>query len=369
MRFTEYATCLYCAESTGSIEHVLASGIGGRLKSGELVCGYHNSLCNTFADDPLSRQFQYAVHSLEVLKGNGERGTVLMNMNATNNAAMFEVSSDFVYTIKKAKVEKDVDGYAFRVTSTKRDSRLHESLSRSANMMTSETRTVKYSFNPEHCTHGPGMRGILKAAFHLVAIYAERETDIRNITSCVKPLIFTDKLPSCVRVCPYDAGDSRKDAYFHELVAWCDPIAECTFVRVNVFNIVTYLVTLPFVNINPVRYSQNTKDGKWSAGSTDVPMHTVYESDDMEADFRREYACRVDVVSSLGRCKAEIVDLITQAKKRCQQWDALDVTTKRSYLYGALSEGFQVTGLLMRGWSCKDLKRFADDKVEQAANS
>jgi hypothetical protein len=108
-----FETCLYCEKVTGSREHILASSIGGHLDSWRLICAEHNVACGKYADGPLCQQFEFAVHCLEVLRGDGVRGTTWRCLNAKNDSVSFNVSPDFKYNMRKTKVEKDGDGFLF----------------------------------------------------------------------------------------------------------------------------------------------------------------------------------------------------------------------------------------------------------------
>jgi hypothetical protein len=66
------------------------------------------------------------------------------------------------------------------------------------------------TFRPVCSTHGPRMRGVLKAAFHFVAHRTVDEMAARAAAPCVADEMYHDAFPSgFVRVWPYDVRRAR----------------------------------------------------------------------------------------------------------------------------------------------------------------
>lgn len=79
-----------------------------------------------------------------------------------------------------------------------------------------------------------------------------------------------------------------------------------TLVQINVFNVVTYVVRLPLVMLEPVVYRQNTKDGSRTISRTLVPNRLVDKAMTTLDGFQGVFAKRVDAIIAVGSYKSDI---------------------------------------------------------------
>jgi hypothetical protein len=361
---TEFEICLYCDEPTGSLEHVLASGLGGRFTTETLICGRHNGLCGQWADDPLAKQFEYAIHCLEVLKGDGTRGTTWHGLVA-EDGQRFDMLPDFTAKMRPLVEETDEGGKRLVGTHPEWFEKIEKRLSAKYDFTGSFSEIRSNEFRPTCNTHGPGMRGILKAAFHFVATQAAHADEARAAAKVIATALYTDVIPSCVKVQSYDVSKRRGSTHFHELTAWND--GEDTLVLVNVFNIVNYIVVLPYICITPTRYCQAIKTWERVVERCDIPSGKWYGRETGAEDFEKEYALRVDLVVALGQSKSDIADIIRDRAKH-SDFDALREDEQIAALYDAVKVGFRYPMNRIPPWFLGDVEEFKERRILATVN-
>jgi hypothetical protein len=353
--------CLYCDEPAGSREHILASGMGGRFTRSDIICAYHNGLCGKWADDPFCEQFAIAIHALEVLKGDGQRGTTLPLI--AEDGTKFDSLPDFRFRMHHT-VDRDAEG-GFLITAT--DANVHNKLAKQLSAISnhSSTRTEErtYHFSTPFATHGPGMRGVLKAALHFLSTVADDYDRARAICAASSTVIFSDAEPDNVTVVPYDVTDHEREVNRHEMLAWNDQNE--TLVRVKLFNLVTYLVRLPYLSITPRVYRQNTQDGSRSLRTTLVPHLIVQQEMATAEGFRTEFIRRVDSISNLGAYKSDIADILDEAIKQLPFRTALGYHARTAMLGEALRQRMAFREGPLPNWAAKELIAFSDRRIAE----
>lgn len=358
-----YDTCLYCEEPTGSLEHLLASGIGGRLTSTTLVCGEHNNQCGRWADAPLSQQFEFAIHCLEALKGDGSRGTTWHGLVA-RDGQRFDMLPDFRARMKQRIERTEEDGLRVFTTHDEGLGKIDRQLSAKYDLAESFTITRSDVFRPVCSTRGPGMRGILKAALHFVATQTADAEQARAAARSIADDLFSEAIPTqIVRVQPYDLTRRRGEPHSHELTAWND--GTTTFVLVSIFNIARYLVILPFVALAPTRYRQDTRTGRWKVEQCEVPDPPTIDADPERAkqDFAQEYALRIDLIVAVGQSKSDIADIILDAKREQPDFERLSRDEKIAFLESRVRERFTYPLDEIPIWLIGDVQEFTARRI------
>jgi hypothetical protein len=352
--------CLYCDDAADSLEHVLASGIGGRFTRRDLLCTRHNGLCGERADDPLCEQFAFAVHALEVLKGDGRRGTTWHGLVA-HDGTRFDVLPNFRFRMQHS-VDRPDGGFRITATDPGVFAKLEKQILAIADFASDHVEVRSYDFISEISAHAPGLRGVLKAALHFVAAVATDRERARAVCRELSTTLFSDSMPANVSVVPYEVTDDGREVHRHEIVAWTE--GGETLVRVKVFNIVSYLVRLPFIPVGPVVYRQNTQNGSRSLDRTLAP-HLVAEASLFTPEgLRREFARRVDAVIAIGAYKSDIVDILDDATRGSAFRMALGPQARADALRAALHERFASRlDAVPPGWVAREVVTFADRRI------
>jgi hypothetical protein len=352
--------CLYCDEPSGSLEHALASGIGGHFKRRDLVCVPHNGMCGTWADEPLCEQFAFAVHALEVLKGDKTRGTTWPIV--ADDGTRFDVLPDFRHRMRHT-VDRPDGG--FRITGTEESAfrKIEKNLAKVADFASSHEETRRYDFTTPVSTSGPGQRGVLKAALHFVAaITCDRER-AREVALQYASVLFSDAEPANVQVVPYEVGDDGRDPYRHELVAWTED--DQTLVRVKIFNVVTYLVRLPPIPADPTVYRQSTRDGSRMIGRTLVPHLVVDERVASLEGYQTEFAKRVDALVLLAAYKSDVAALLEEVTTEPLYRMTAGEQARGKVLGEALRERFKFRDGHVTSWMMRDVIGFAGRRIAE----
>ncbi len=356
--------CLYCKEPSGSLEHILASGIGGHFKRRNLVCVTHNGFCGTWSDEPLCEQFAFAVHALEVLKGDKTRGTRWPIV--AEDGTRFDVSADFRYRMRHV-VERSDGG--FRITGTEESAfrKLEKNIAKGADFASSYEEVRQYGFTTPVSTSGPGQRGVLKAALHFVAAITSDRERAREVACQYAAVLFSDAEPDNVKVVPYEIGDDGRDPYRHELTAWMGE--EGTLVRVKVFNVVTYVVHLPPIPVEPTVYRQNVRDGSHTIQRTLIPHQIVDERLLTPEGFQKAFAERVDALILLGANKSDIAALLEQVTTDPLFRMAVGEVARSDVLSEALRDRFTLRQGMHTSWMMRDYIGFAGRRIAELSRT
>lgn len=118
-----------------------------------------------WADDPLCEQFAFAVHALEVLKGDGSRGTTLPIV--AQDGTRFDLLPNFRFRMRPT-VERPGGGFRITATDASAFPKIEKQISAVADFASGQSEVRSYQFVAPVSTHGSGLRGILKAALHFV---------------------------------------------------------------------------------------------------------------------------------------------------------------------------------------------------------
>jgi hypothetical protein len=337
--------------------------MGGRFTRSDILCGKHNGLCSKWADTPLCEQFSFAIHALEVRKGDGCRGTTLLLK--AEDGTRFDALPDFRFRMHP-KVERDDNG-GFIITATESGGQkiISKQLSAITDPSTSRTESRNYVFWAPFSTHGPGMRGVLKAALHFVAAIADDYDRAREICQDSSSSLFCEMEPPQVTVVPYDVTDNECDVNRHEMVAWNGDNE--TFVRVKFFNLITYLVRLPHIALKPRVFRQNTRDGSRTLSLTLAP-YLIVRSEMASIDgFRFEFIHRIDAIANLGDYKSDVVNIMDCGVRDLRYRMALGDTQR----FDALNEILREKMVFRKGplprWAAKELVNFANRRIAELA--
>ncbi|HEX3465693.1 MAG TPA: hypothetical protein VHS78_16705 [Candidatus Elarobacter sp.] len=356
----DLAACLYCDQPTGSLEHVLASGIGGRLATTTLLCCDHNNLCGRWADDPLSKQFEYAIHCLEARKGDGTRGTTWHGLVA-QDGQRFDILADFTARMKQHVETTETGGKRITTTHPEGLKKIETDLEKAYDFAESFTMIRSDNFRPICKATDDGMRGILKAALHFVAMQTTNEAEARSAATSVAAAIFCDAIPTeHVHLQPYDPTRARGTPHRHTIVAWNED--DVTKALVTIFNIVTYIVILPHVTISPCRYVQDTRSGQWTVAACDVPQGSWYGPERAKEDWQEEYGLRVDLIVALGQSKSHIADIIRDALEE-PQFNSFSREQKIEFLTTQVDERFRYPLERIPIWFLRDVNDFVERRV------
>lgn len=180
--------------------------MGGRFTNCDLICEHHNGLCGQWADDPLCEQFAFAVHALEVLKGDGSRGTTLPAV--AQDGTRFDILPDFRFRMRPV-VERPDGGFRITATDAGAFRKIEKQISAVANFASSQFEIRGYNFVSPVSTHGPGLRGILKAALHFVVTLTAERDRVRDVCRQMVYKLFADAVPENVSVVPYEIADGH----------------------------------------------------------------------------------------------------------------------------------------------------------------
>jgi hypothetical protein len=362
----EWPDCLYCDKPSGSLEHIIASGIGGQLRRRTLVCGTHNGRCGEWCDKPLAEQFAFAVHALEVLQRDKKsRGTKWMGLHG-EDGTIFDVLSDFRFAMRYPKVTSGDDG-SFIVEGTPANdvSAQHEGISAVADLSSTRVEIRPTRFAPLISSRGPGLRGVLKAALHFVALITRDRARASAVCRELASELFSDAEPTRVTQVPYYVGDDRLKFNRVELLAWNQD--DETLVRVKLFNVITYCVRLPFIPITPRVFEQNTWDGSTHEEVTQIPELKVYADQATPEGFRREFARRVDAIASLAMYKSDIVDILNGAVNEFSYRSQIEIEARVQWLGDAIREGIRVPTQPTPTWVLREAMAFADRRIAEIA--
>jgi hypothetical protein len=325
----------------------------------------HNGKCGKWADEPLCEQFAFAVHALEVLKGDKTRGTTWPIM--AEDGTRFNVSADFRYRMRHVVVERPDGG--FRITGTEESAfrKIEKNIGQVADFASSYEEVRPYDFTTPVSTAGPGQRGVLKAALHFVAAIASDRERVREVARQYAAVLFSDAEPDNVQVVPYEVGDDGRDPYRHELTAWMGH--QGTLVRVKIFNVVTYVVHLPPIPVEPTVYRQFVRDGSRTIGRTLAPHQIVDERLATPEGLQKAFAERVDALVLLGGYKSDAAEILEQVTTESLYRMAVGDAVRAAVLREALRDRFRFREGLLTSWMARDVIDFAGRRIGELSRT
>lgn len=334
--------------------------MGGHFTRRDLVCAVHNGLCGKWADGPLCEQFAFAVHALEVLKGDRTRGTTWTI--AAEDGTRFDVMPDFRFRMHHT-VERPDGGFRITATDDSAFRKIGKQLATVADLASTHDEVRRYDFVTPVSAGGPGKRGVLKAALHFVATLTSDRERARAICREFAAVLFSDTEPANVQLVPYELGNDGRDAHRHELLAWVQD--EETLVRTKVFNVATYLVRLPRIPLEPTVYRQSTRDGSRTLGRTLAPHFIVDEVLTTPKGFQKAFAERVDALVLLASYKSDIADVLREVVREPLYRMMVGEAARERALNEALRERMRFRDGVLRSWMAKDIVDFAERMIAQ----
>ncbi len=359
------AQCLYCDDAANSREHILASGLGGQLVDDALVCGFHNNRCGARCDDILTKQFEFAVHCLDVLKGDRSRGTTWHNLTAQIDGAVISIRPDRTTSLKPIINRDPVSGLPTQIFATER--RPLDALQRDLNRLTNPPIPTTSETLREDVLDvrlevgGPATRGVLKTALHFVAHETADREGARRVAAALAEELFSDGPTPRVRFAPYCVDDRWRGHEFHDVLAWSDEIA--TLVYVNIFNTVPFLVRLPLVALTvPRRFTQDTRTGAFDVTHVDAPLLRWEDAiTDATAETKKEFDERVYRITSVGLNKRYVLAMLERAREDEPAYETLSANARREVLVDA-AKRFQGIGP-MTPWMADAVRDFAVRRI------
>jgi len=252
----------------------------------------------------------------------------------------------------------------FRITATDESvfRKLQRQISAVADVSSSHSEVRKYDFVSLASWDGPHLRGILKAALHFVVTIATNRERAREVSHQMADALFVDAVPDNVSVVPYEIGYDVNDIHVHELTAWNQ--GDETLVRMRIFNLITYLVRLPLITIEPCFYRQNTQNGTRVIRPTLIPrLITTVESATLDG-FREEFGRRVDAVVAVGSYKSDVADHLDAATREMPYRMAVGADARRRVLNNELRERMHLRDGLLTSWMAREVASFAERRIE-----
>ncbi len=186
---------------------------------------------------------------------------------------------------------------------------------------------------------------------------------MREICQSLASTLFSNDEPANVEVIPYEVMDNGSEATRHELLAWNE--GDATLVRVKIFNLVTYLVRLPFVELQPTRYRQDTRTGIKVISATLAPHLIVDASLATPDGYRKEFARRVDAVVAIGSCKSDIVSILDDVLGSSAYRMAIGSEARARILENKLRERFQPRAGVFEPWVAREIVTFGKRRISE----
>lgn len=137
--------------------------------------------------------------------------------------------------------------------------------------------------------------------------------------------------------------------------------------RVRIFNLVTYLVRLPFVTVKPHVYRQDTRDGSWTIRPTLIPQLVVIAESATPEGYREEFGRRVDAIVTLGAYKSDVTDALDAATKEKSYRMAVGAAARRKALEYELRERMVFRDGVLSSWMARDIVAFAKRRIDAVA--
>jgi hypothetical protein len=322
-------------------------------------------MCGKWTDKPLCEQFSFAVHALEVLKGDKSRGTTWPIV--AEDGTQFDVSADFRYRMRHIVVERP--GGGFRITGTEESAfrKLEKNIGQTADFDSSYEEIRPYDFTTPVSTAGPGQRGVLKAALHFVAAITSDRERAREVARQYVDVLFSDAEQDDVKVVPYEIGDDGRHPYRHELTAWTED--DRTLVRIKIFSVVTYVVHLPRIPVEPTVYHQDVRNGSRTVRQTLVPDQAVDERTVAPEGFQKAFAERVDALVLLSAYKSDAAEILEQVTTEVLYRMAVGDAARASVLREGLRDRFKFREGLITSWMARDLTGFAERRIRELSHT